>query len=104
MKLVQYFVIRYLWIDAICITQDSEEDWRRESLFMSKVYRYSTQNIAASDANDGNRGCFFSRDSNIKPKVILVRGGRAPLAPFYVVQARSGNLEIFEERLLYCRA
>jgi hypothetical protein len=103
-KLVQHLGIRYLWIDALCIIQDSEEDWRRESLLMSKVYRYSTLNIAASDASDSNGGCFFSRDSNIKPEVILIRGEHTTLAPFYVVQASSGNLDLFEEGPLYRRA
>ena len=74
-KLVQHLGISYIWIDALCIIQDSEEDWRRESLLMNKVYRYSTLNIAASDASDSSGGCFFSRDPNIRPEFVLFQGG-----------------------------
>lgn len=34
--------IRYVWIDSLCIIQDSVEDWRKESLMMDKVYQNST--------------------------------------------------------------
>jgi hypothetical protein len=30
--------IRYLWIDSLCIIQDSLEDWKHESLLMGFVY------------------------------------------------------------------
>jgi hypothetical protein len=33
----QQLQIRYLWIDAICIIQDSEEDWQSESAQMLNV-------------------------------------------------------------------
>jgi hypothetical protein len=38
--------IRYLWIDSLCIVQDSMEDWRSESGLMSSVYGHSVLNIA----------------------------------------------------------
>ena len=31
--------IQYLWIDSICIIQDSKEDWEAESAKMGSVYR-----------------------------------------------------------------
>lgn len=30
--------IRYLWIDALCIVQDDNEDWEREAPLMGKIY------------------------------------------------------------------
>jgi hypothetical protein len=30
--------IQYLWIDSLCIIQDSEEDWTREAFDMIAVY------------------------------------------------------------------
>lgn len=30
--------VRYVWIDALCIMQDSKEDWETEALTMCKVY------------------------------------------------------------------
>lgn len=53
---------RYIWIDSLCIIQDSTEDWRSESALMAQIYSHSFCNIAASGAKDGNEGLFFERD------------------------------------------
>jgi len=39
--------IRYLWIDTLCILQDSSEDWAKESANMGLVYRKSALTIFA---------------------------------------------------------
>ncbi len=52
--------IRYLWIDALCIIQDSLEDWEHEAPQMSGIYTQSYCNIAALDAVRGE-GCFANR-------------------------------------------
>jgi hypothetical protein len=54
--------IRYLWIDSLCIIQDSTDDWRKESAMMDKVYGEGLFGIAASGAPDGDQGLFFERD------------------------------------------
>ena len=33
---------RYIWIDAVCIFQDSREDWVRESARMRDIYKSAT--------------------------------------------------------------
>ncbi|VUC24478.1 unnamed protein product [Clonostachys rosea] len=60
------FGIRYLWIDALCIIQDSEsgEDWRREAPLMRYVYANSACNIAATASEDPEGGLFRHRDPN----------------------------------------
>jgi Heterokaryon incompatibility protein (HET) len=45
-KVTRHLGIRYLWIDSLCIIQDSPEDWARESSAMSKVYSNGYCNIA----------------------------------------------------------
>jgi hypothetical protein len=40
--------IDYLWIDSLCILQDSVQDWRKESATMDRVYGNSMVNFAAS--------------------------------------------------------
>jgi Heterokaryon incompatibility protein (HET) len=40
--------IRYLWVDALCIIQDSAEDWASESMKMATVYHNAVITIAAS--------------------------------------------------------
>ncbi|KAM0806286.1 heterokaryon incompatibility protein-domain-containing protein, partial [Usnea florida] len=53
--------IRYLWIDALCILQDSHKDWRHEAATMMKVYENSYCNISALAATNSEQGCFFKR-------------------------------------------
>jgi hypothetical protein len=55
--------IRYIWIDSLCIIQDSEDDWRRESSTMNQVYQFGYCNIAAAAAANSSEGCFFKRSS-----------------------------------------
>jgi hypothetical protein len=54
--------VRYLWIDSLCMMQDSVIDWNYESLLMGLVYRYGLCNIAATSGHDGRAGCFFDRN------------------------------------------
>lgn len=73
--------IKYLWIDSLCIVQDSQEDWSAESVMMGKLYRYCSCCIAATSAKDGQMGCFVKRD--LRPlripqqRPIRVAGSRA---------------------------
>ncbi|OBT66986.1 hypothetical protein VE03_04182 [Pseudogymnoascus sp. 23342-1-I1] len=48
----------YLWIDSLCIIQDSVDDWQKESALMHSVFGGSTVTIAASSARDSSQGCF----------------------------------------------
>ncbi|KAF1809599.1 HET-domain-containing protein, partial [Eremomyces bilateralis CBS 781.70] len=56
---------QYIWIDALCIIQDSDsdEDWRRESAQMCQVYSNSACNLAATASKDGSGGLFRPRDT-----------------------------------------
>lgn len=54
--------VRYIWIDSICILQDSLEDWQAEALQMDKVYRNCICNIAATGSSDFGGGLFQNRD------------------------------------------
>jgi serine/threonine protein kinase len=38
---------KYLWIDSLCIIQDSEEDWMTECSLMGKIYSHSSLTISA---------------------------------------------------------
>ncbi|KAL8794951.1 MAG: hypothetical protein Q9195_002533 [Heterodermia aff. obscurata] len=56
-----WFQCRYLWIDSLCIIQDSIEDWQSESGLMRHVYKNAWLNIAATAASDSSSGLFFDR-------------------------------------------
>ena len=65
--------IRYIWIDSLCIIQNSiaDEDWRIESRLMGEVYQNALCNLGATKAKDGNDGLFSERMLfNIRPCVI----------------------------------
>ncbi|OCL09971.1 HET-domain-containing protein [Glonium stellatum] len=59
------FNIRYIWIDSLCIVQDSAEDWEMESAVMGDIYRNALFTISAAQAKDGADGCFSRRNSNV---------------------------------------
>ncbi|KUJ11207.1 HET-domain-containing protein [Mollisia scopiformis] len=52
---------RYVWIDSMCIIQDDEDDWRRESGLMADVYGNAVVNLAATASKDGLGGLFRER-------------------------------------------
>ena len=50
--------VRYLWIDSLCIIQDSHEDWEREAARMSEVYSNGYVMLAADGSDNCHGGCF----------------------------------------------
>ena len=52
---------RYLWIDSLCIVQDSVEDWTQESGYMAQIYGNAMLNLAACGSSS-DAGCFEVRD------------------------------------------
>ncbi|KAK4233313.1 heterokaryon incompatibility protein-domain-containing protein [Achaetomium macrosporum] len=62
-RTAQCLGIHHIWIDSLCIYQDSRDDWAKESTLMSTVYRNGTINKAATAAPDGQTGCFPRRET-----------------------------------------
>ena len=56
--------VRYLWIDALCIIQDSKDDtdWRREASIMGDIYANSHVTLGASTASNSQGGLLHHRD------------------------------------------
>ena len=63
-QLTQNLGFSYLWIDALCIVQDSEQDWKAECKKMGDIYTGGLLNIAATSSSNGDQGLF----SNSYPK------------------------------------
>lgn len=59
MRVTKHFGYQYLWIDRLCIIQDSREDWQREAHNMKNVYQNAVFSIAALGATDSSGGLFF---------------------------------------------
>lgn len=47
---------RYLWIDALCIIQDNNDDWAKESALMTQVYHNAILMISASASPSSSSG------------------------------------------------
>jgi Heterokaryon incompatibility protein (HET) len=58
--------VQYLWIDSLCIIQDSAEDWEQESSKMSSIYSNGIFNIAAVAAEHGDKGFLHRRPNPIR--------------------------------------
>ncbi|KAF2730048.1 hypothetical protein EJ04DRAFT_393411, partial [Polyplosphaeria fusca] len=54
----RWLKVRYLWIDALCILQDDENDWERESSAMAATYENSYLTLSAATANCDLDGLF----------------------------------------------
>lgn len=52
---------KYLWIDALCIIQDSPADWARESAKMAQIYRNGSLMLSAVAGPDGQYGMLRPR-------------------------------------------
>ncbi|KAL4862398.1 heterokaryon incompatibility protein-domain-containing protein [Aspergillus spectabilis] len=50
--------INHLWIDSLCIIQNSKLDWEAESVKMGEIYQSSYLTIAASASAQSSDGCF----------------------------------------------
>ncbi|KAI0837418.1 HET-domain-containing protein [Hypoxylon sp. FL0890] len=75
MDIAYRFGIRYLWIDRLCIYQDSAEDWNKEAGTMQSVYRNASFCISALGAEDDEGGCFSSRNPGlVAPTPIHLNG------------------------------
>jgi hypothetical protein len=52
--------IPYVWVDSLCIIQDSTADWEREAARMCTIYTNATITIAALDSPDSDTGLFVA--------------------------------------------
>jgi hypothetical protein len=84
-KTARILGMSYIWIDSICIVQDSIEDWEEESSQMDKVYGQAELVVAASAAQYSDDGFLNERrilphgsisvpvDKEIVPRTVSLR-------------------------------
>lgn len=69
--------IRYLWIDAICITQDDmDEDWPREASRMRDYYANAILNLTAMNGENSISGILQHRAARYAPLKLRLRSDR----------------------------
>lgn len=80
-KITRILGIQYLWIDSLCIIQDSMDDWLRESATMGEIYKHSSLTIAATNAEDGSVGFLRKRPAEIHCQL---QGEGEEILPVYI--------------------
>jgi hypothetical protein len=87
--------IQYIWIDSLCIIQDSVEDWEKEANNMGNYYQNCFLNISALDSPQSDTGFLMQRQSY--PSVQLD-------GPWHLRPARRSWRRVFQESPLSRRA
>jgi hypothetical protein len=73
-QVVRAIGLRYIWIDSLCIVQDSKTDWQRNAALMDRIYEFSWFNIAATGAINSQGGLFLERaPSSHRPVKVFLR-------------------------------
>jgi len=116
-KYTRQLKIRYIWIDALCIIQDSESDWQDQSAKMGAIYSGSFVTIAAGWRREVSSGLFNSvsdnllvdKEKSIRITSILSNGLESTLYLGEPIQTRLPEIEnsvlttrawAYQERLL----
>lgn len=69
--------IQYVWIDALCIIQDSAEDWDIQGSKMAQIYSDCVITIAADTAANTRAGFLTMRSDSLRSSVVRVRSVQA---------------------------
>ncbi|KAF7910487.1 uncharacterized protein EAE98_012019 [Botrytis deweyae] len=78
--------IKYLWVDALCIIQDSAEDKSRELAVMGDIYSRSVITIGAANGDHADAGLFAKRDPHQQRPSLV-----------YEIEADGSNTQIFAQ-------
>lgn len=105
--------LRYLWIDSLCIIQDSKQDWEKQCIAMVQIYRDSYITLGGPGTPSCTSGFLHPRvtltesiqvsDGTHSQTIILAHRGTDPLMETQEVQ-RDSTLDtrawILQERIL----
>jgi hypothetical protein len=69
--------VRWLWIDALCILQDSKSDWTHESMAMAETFANAKLVVAAAASANSQGGLFRERQVDGLSPLILRQPNRA---------------------------
>jgi hypothetical protein len=63
----------FIWIDALCIIQDDQNDWVEQSAQMAEIYRHSSLNLCAADST----GCGSGMVEMVAPHLMEIAAATA---------------------------
>jgi len=82
--MTEKFGYRYIWIDSLCIIQDSKADWEFEASRMGSVYENCDFMLSADAAPDGSTGFFRSAQISSKPWTSQILGSISDVQVAYI--------------------
>lgn len=86
--------LQYLWIDSLCIIQDSPSDWATQSMLMASIYAGATLTICATGSSSDDEGVLLSRSAVYNPPDYTagIRDMRTSAVAAASVKTSSGQL------------
>jgi hypothetical protein len=93
--------IKYLWVDALCIFQDSKSDWEIEAPQMSAVYSNAALTVISAASSSAKIGIFHQRSS--EPSCGLTLKNRAP-TPDFPEERKDKSTQRPSKKVIYVRA
>lgn len=87
--------VQYIWIDSLCIIQDSREDWLHESAKMHHIYQNSYLNLMAAASSNSHGGLYSSKYSFLSiPFLVPLKDPHKPKLAWYPhMTAKRENLK-----------
>ncbi|KAM4063950.1 heterokaryon incompatibility protein [Hirsutella rhossiliensis] len=96
--------IPLIWIDSLCIAQDSKRDWQNEAPKMADIYGGALLNIAATSSENTNAGFLpGTKGRSLQPFVVQLEGTEFPEGR-YSVSDRQYRVKAFKNMPLMKRA
>jgi hypothetical protein len=87
--------VPFIWIDSLCILQDSEEDFATEAAMMGKIYRHSYCTISAGLDDTAESGLFRAENAVNNSVEIDLRNGKGESKRVRFVRRQDGWEQMF---------
>lgn len=98
-KLCKALGIHFLWVDALCIIQDDQEDWNHEATMMGDIYKGSTITLATTDTAGSSEGFLKRKGFWPRPPSLLVNWTHGPTG----IKGYLGLKSLGEDPISQCR-
>ena len=90
--------VRYLWVDALCIVQDSKEDTHKEIARMAQIYSNAYVTISAAASRASDKSFLFKRS-------LQGSSGRLPIQmPYICPSGQTGTVSLYHKSTQFANA
>ncbi|KAJ8111676.1 hypothetical protein ONZ43_g5562 [Nemania bipapillata] len=95
LRITRLLGYRHIWIDALCIVQDSAKDWEEQAPKMAEVYSCASLVLSAAFATNSDEGFLQYRPSLVTPML-------GPESAYFVSEAFLDNENSFRRIIDMC--